>query len=78
MRVRLSPQARLDLDAIWLYVAREAGSEDSATRIIESIADKFALLGRFPFLGKALDPDRGQVRIFSAAPYLIFYRPLSS
>jgi toxin ParE1/3/4 len=74
MRIRLAPQARADLDAIWLYIARESNSSDTATRIVASITDKFGLLARFPFVGKSLAPDlRPNVRTLPVQRYLIFY-----
>jgi len=74
MRVRLSQQARSDLDAIWLYIAQESGSIDAATRVVGTITDKFALFARFPFLGKSLEPHaRPHVRTFSVDRYMIFY-----
>jgi toxin ParE1/3/4 len=73
MRVRLAPQARADLDSIWLYAAREISTE-GATRLIESIADKFRLVARFPAIGKSLPADlRPNVRTFPVGQYLIFY-----
>jgi toxin ParE1/3/4 len=76
MRIRLAPQARSDLDAIWLYIARDSGSEDAATKVVESISLKFALFARFPFIGKTLGLDKHpEVRTFAAPPHLIFYRP---
>lgn len=74
MRIRLAPQARADLDAIWLYIAREGGNNDIATRAIGSIADKFGLFARFPFIGKRLESDlRPNVRTFPVNNYAIFY-----
>jgi plasmid stabilization system protein ParE len=43
MRIRLAPQAREDLDATWLYIARESGSQAVATRVVSSITDKFGV-----------------------------------
>jgi hypothetical protein len=37
MAHRVAPQAGTDLDDIWLYVARESGSMDVATRLIDAI-----------------------------------------
>jgi plasmid stabilization system protein ParE len=54
MRIRLAPQARADLDAIWLYVARESGSSALATRVVGIIANRFALFAKFPYIGKHL------------------------
>jgi toxin ParE1/3/4 len=74
VRIRLAPQARADLDAIWLYIAREYANDRSATRVIASITDKFGLLSRFPHLGKSLESDlRPSVRIFPVNNYVIFY-----
>lgn len=74
MRIRLAPQARADLDEIWLYVAQESGSISTATRLIDSIAGKFTLLAQHPFIGRSLESHlRPGVRTFSAGNYLIFY-----
>ncbi|HWG19142.1 MAG TPA: type II toxin-antitoxin system RelE/ParE family toxin [Terracidiphilus sp.] len=75
-RIRLAPAARRDLDEIWLYVARESGSEDAATRVVERIIEKFAMFARFPFIGRSIAADRHpDVRTFPADRYVIFYRP---
>ena len=34
---RLSPEAGSELDGIWIRIARESGSVDVATRVVESI-----------------------------------------
>ena len=74
MRIRLAPQARADLDSIWLYFARESGSSALATRAVGSITDKFGLFTKFPFIGKSLEADlRPNVRSFPVNNYVIFY-----
>jgi toxin ParE1/3/4 len=74
MRIRVAPQARADLDAIWLYIAQQSSSDSIATRIIASITDKFGLFARFPHLGKSLESDlRPHVRTFPVNNYVIFY-----
>jgi plasmid stabilization system protein ParE len=74
MRIRLAPQARADLDSIWLYVARESGSHAIATRTIGSVTDKFGLFAKFPYIGKNLEADlRPNVRAFPVNNYVIFY-----
>jgi toxin ParE1/3/4 len=74
MRIRLAPQARADLDAIWLYIARESASDAIATRTVGSITDKFGLFAKFPHLGKSLRSDlRPNVRTFPVNNYVIFY-----
>ena len=73
MRIRVAPQARADLDAISLSIARESGSNAIATRTVGSIADKFGLFARFPYVGKCLESDlRSNVRNFPVNNYLIF------
>ncbi len=74
MRIRLSPQARADLDDVWFYFARESGSEERATRIVGAITDKFALFARFPFIGKSFESaKRPNIRSFPVGNYVIFY-----
>jgi len=51
MAHRVAPRAELDLDDIWLYVAKESGSIEVATRPINSITDRFHLLAGFPIWG---------------------------
>jgi toxin ParE1/3/4 len=79
VRIRIAPQARADLDAIWLHIARDAASESIATHLIESIVAKFALFARFPFIGRTLASERHlDVRSFAVHQYVVFYRPLPS
>jgi|ERR1035441_2135658 plasmid stabilization system protein ParE len=72
MRIRLAPQARTDLDAIWLFVARESGNQSLATRTIRIINDKFKLFAKFPYIGKMSDL-RPNVQTFPDSNYVIFY-----
>jgi len=73
MRIRMAPEARADLDAIWLYIARESGSLKSATKTVNSITDKFGLFARFPQIGKSLDSElRPNVRTFPIGNFAIF------
>ena len=74
MRIRLAPQARADLDAIWVYVARESGRQALATRVIGSISDKFKLFAKFPHIGNSLELEqRPNIRSFPVSNYVIFY-----
>lgn len=76
MRVRLAPQARADLDAIWPYVARESGSQDQATRTVSAIAGRFGLFAQYPNIGKTFaSSSKPAVRTFPVGNYRIFYRP---
>jgi toxin ParE1/3/4 len=72
---RLAPKAEAELDDIWLYIARESGSIDIATRIVEKITNHFWLLARYPYLGRARDEDlRPGLRSFPVDDYLIIHR----
>ena len=54
MAHRVAPRAEADLDDIRLYVAKESGSMDVATRLVDSMTDRFflprqlSLCGAFP------------------------------
>jgi toxin ParE1/3/4 len=79
VRIRVSPQGRADLDSIWLYLARESGNTDIATRTVGSIADKFGLLAKFPHIGKGLESEmRPNVRTFPVGLFIIFYSVTSA
>lgn len=36
-----APEAEAELDELWLFLARESGSADLATRVVESITERF-------------------------------------
>ena len=70
MAHRLAPQARAELDDIWDYITRESGNAAVADGVINSITDRFYLLGQYRRLGRARDDlrpgltqlSRGRVR----------------
>lgn len=75
MAHRVAPTAERDLDDIWLYVAKESGSIEIASRLIESITDRFFLLTGFPYMGRSRDEDFGPgSRSFSVGEYVIVYQ----
>ena len=72
---RLSPEAEAELDAIWLYVARESGSIETANRIIDNLTDSLWLLARHPYIGRRRDRDlRPGMRSFPSGQYVIIHR----
>lgn len=74
MAHRLAPRAERDLDDIWLYVARESGSIEIADRLIDTIADRFFTLARFPYIGRSRAEDFGPgCRSFAVGEYVIVY-----
>ena len=74
MAHRLSPEAESQLGDIWLHVAIESGSVESADRIIDDITDRFWLLARHPHIGRRRDDLRSGLRSFAAGDYVILYR----
>ena len=74
---RLALEAEAELDEIWRYIARESGSTEIATRVVENITDHFWLLARYPYLGRARDEDlRPGLRSFPVDDYVIIHRLL--
>jgi toxin ParE1/3/4 len=74
MAHRVAPRVGSDLDEIWLYVAKESGSMDVATRLIDSITDRFFFLATFPHIGRARHEDFGTgSRSFAVGEYVIVY-----
>lgn len=72
---RLTPQAERDLDDIWLQIAQDSGNIDTATRFVDSISERFPMLGRFPYLGRSRHEDlHSGVRSFAAGDYVALYR----
>jgi plasmid stabilization system protein ParE len=72
---RLSPEAEAELDGIWIHIARESGSLDIATRVIETITERFWLLACYPYMGRRRDDDlRPGLRSFAANDYVIIHR----
>ena len=49
MAHRLAAIVESDLDDIWLYVAKESGSVDVATRLVDWITDRCVFLAAFPY-----------------------------
>jgi 7-keto-8-aminopelargonate synthetase-like enzyme len=54
MAHRVAPQVAADLDDIWYFVAKESGSVEIASRLIDSITNRFLLLARNPTLDAAV------------------------
>ena len=74
MAHRLAPRVELDLDDIWLYVARESGSIDVANRLIDAITDRFVSLASFPLMGRSREADLGPgYRSLPVGEYVIVY-----
>ena len=75
MAHRVAPAAEIELDGIWLYVARKSGSFEVADRQIDSITQRFYLVARYPHIGRRRDHDlRPGLRSLPAGDYIIVYR----
>jgi len=66
MRFHLSRKAERELDEIFVYWAMRAGLE-VADKLIDSIEERFALLGDYPFVGRKRDDIAPGVYSFLAA-----------
>ncbi len=73
MPYRVSKDAQRDLDEIFLYWAKRAGLR-VADRLIDSITDRFWILGEHPDAGRPSEDMAAGVRCFPAGKYLIYYR----
>ena len=73
MRYRVSTDAEQDLAEIFLYWAKRAGLK-VADRLIDSITDRFWLLGEYPDAGISAEDVAARVKCFPAGKYLIYYR----
>jgi plasmid stabilization system protein ParE len=51
MAHRLSAEVESDLDNIWVYVARQSGSLETADRLIDSLTERIWLLVALPSPG---------------------------
>ncbi len=71
-RIRLSREARADLDEIWLYVAHASGRATADT-VIDTITDRFLPIARMPQAGRRRDELLAGVRSFPVGDYVIYY-----
>jgi toxin ParE1/3/4 len=71
-RVRVTRDAKRDVDEIWLFVARD--SVDAANRLIDEIAHRFFLIGSSPEMGRIRDDLKPGLRSHPVNNYVIYYR----
>ena len=70
---RLSPSARRDFEAIWLYTKGKWDAEQ-ADRYIALITDKFSVIAGAPLLAPACDHIRLGYRRVRAKRHIIYFR----
>jgi len=74
MAHRIAKRAETDLDDIWPFTAKESGSTDVATRLVDSVTDRFWFLAGFPNAGRSRARDFGAgMRSFPVGEYVIVY-----
>jgi toxin ParE1/3/4 len=74
MAHRVAEEVDVELDDIWLYIARQSGSIEIADKIVDSITDCFVALGRSPHIGRRRDEDLAPgLRSFPVGDYVIIY-----
>lgn len=73
-RFRKSPQADLDLDSIWNFIA--ADDVQAAERQIDRIGKIFQMLIENPLAGRERHELRKDLRSFPVGSYVVFYVPL--
>ena len=72
-RLRLSPAARIDLDAIWDYSAAAWG-QDQADSYLRGMFSMMWTLAERPSLGRGIDEVRQGYFKFPVASHVVFYR----
>jgi toxin ParE1/3/4 len=70
---RLSPKARDDIEAAWLYSLNQWGLRQ-AERYIDELTKAFALLARSPNAGLACDWIRRGYRRHAVIRHVVYYR----
>jgi toxin ParE1/3/4 len=73
-RFRKLPQADLDLDSIWNFIA--ADNIQAAERLIDRIGSVFQMLVENPLAGRERPELRKGLRSFPVRNYIIFYIPV--
>ena len=74
-RFRKLPQADLDLDSIWNFIA--ADDIQAAERQINRIGEVFQMLVENPLAGRERPELRKDIRSFPVGSYVVFYIALS-
>ena len=71
-KLRVSREARRDLDEIWFYIAQD--SLTNADRFVDRLSERFPLLASMPHMGRSREDLAEGLRGFPFESYLILYR----
>jgi toxin ParE1/3/4 len=74
-KFRKLPQADLDLDSIWDFIAID--DIQAAERLINRIGNVFQMLVENPLAGRERPELRRNLRSFPVGNYVVFYSPVS-
>jgi toxin ParE1/3/4 len=74
-RYRIAPLGRLDLDEIYVYIARD--NPAAARRWLKKATELFSWLAKNPNTGQALEGLRSNLRCISFGQYVIYFRQRS-
>jgi toxin ParE1/3/4 len=72
-RVRLTSPAQTDLNAIWLYLAKD--SIAAADRVIDRIYESAGTFASHPNAGTPADRFKAGLRCFAVGRIVVFYEP---
>jgi toxin ParE1/3/4 len=72
MELILSKHAQIDLDEIWLHIARR--NQDTADKFLQDFEQRIHHQVQFPLTGRSRDDLAPGLRSFVFKPYVVLYR----
>jgi toxin ParE1/3/4 len=76
-RIRVSADARADLDEIWSYIAFR-DSESRANAVIDQLNSRLPLIASAPAIGRKRESIAPGMRSLPLGAYIIFYREMET
>ncbi len=70
---RLTPKAKDDMEAVWLYSLKEWGRAQTE-RYVDDVTEAFGFLANSPNTGAACDHIRAGYRRYPVTRHVIYYR----
>ena len=70
---RLTPKAKEDMEAVWLYTLTKWGASQT-DRYIDDLTEAFAFLAQSPKFGTACDNIRQGYRRYPIMRHVVYYR----
>lgn len=72
-QLRITEQARADLDELWDWLAQR--SEATADAVLDKLLTKAQFHAQFPGIGRQRDDLAAGLRSFVVSPYVVFFLP---